>query len=208
MKKRFKWEPPALMALVLLLGVWLVIAPGRIKGRDGAREVDIRIGSSRGIVEVYRPQPPSEPEFRVLLRNGFIGPTLSADEFQRQYGDEVYETATGTSGNWLFRIFNITSWASLVWVVIGFAGQIAFSGRMLLQWFVSERKRESVIPEAFWWLSLIGGVALFAYFVWRQDIVGVLGQSSGLVIYARNIRLIHKQRRRVLGVPEPSATGT
>jgi lipid-A-disaccharide synthase-like uncharacterized protein len=79
---------------------------------------------------------------------------------------------------------------------------------MLLQWFVSERKRESVIPEAFWWLSLIGGVALFAYFVWRQDIVGVLGQSSGLVIYARNIRLIYKQRKRALEAAEQPAGGT
>jgi lipid-A-disaccharide synthase-like uncharacterized protein len=208
MKKRFKWEPPALMALVLLLGVWLVVAPGRIKGREGAREIDVRVGSSRGIVEVYRPTADATPEFRVLLRNGFTGPTLSGDEFRRQYGDEVYETATGASANWLFRIFNITSWASLVWVVIGFAGQIAFSGRMLLQWFVRERKRESVIPEAFWWLSLIGGVALFAYFVWRQDIVGVLGQSSGLVIYARNIRLIYKQRKRALEAAEQPAGGT
>ncbi|MEL7472603.1 MAG: lipid-A-disaccharide synthase N-terminal domain-containing protein, partial [Planctomycetota bacterium] len=64
------------------------------------------------------------------------------------------------------------------------------------QWVVSEKKRQSVVPEAFWWLSLVGGAALFTYFVWRRDIVGVLGQSTGVVIYARNLRLIHKQRRR------------
>ncbi len=196
MKKRFKWEPFALMVLLLLLGAWLVLAPGKIKGREGSREVDLRLGSSRGIVEVYRPAATSDPELRVLLRNGFVGPTLTPDEFRRLYGNEVYETATGAAANWAFRLFNITSWASLVWVLIGFAGQFAFTGRMLLQWFVSERKRESVIPEAFWWLSLLGGTALFAYFVWRQDIVAVLGQSSGVVIYARNIRLIYKQRRR------------
>jgi lipid-A-disaccharide synthase-like uncharacterized protein len=156
-------------------------------------------------VEVYRPIVPSpsaevrqsgEPEFRVLLRNGFVSPTMSADQFIERYGQDVYKTATGASANWLFRLLNITSWASLVWVVIGFGGQFAFTGRMLLQWFISEKKKESVVPEAFWWLSLIGGTALFAYFVWRQDIVAVLGQSSGVVIYARNLRLIYKQRRR------------
>jgi hypothetical protein len=64
-----------------------------------------------------------------------------------------------------------------------------------------------VIPASFWWLSLFGGVALFAYFVWRQDFVGVLGQSSGIVIYARNIRLIYKRRRRETDelVPESPA---
>jgi lipid-A-disaccharide synthase-like uncharacterized protein len=83
-----------------------------------------------------------------------------------------------------------------MWVAVGFAGQMAFFGRMMIQWLVSEKQRKSVIPPLFWWLSLVGGVALFAYFAWRQDAVGVLGQTSGVVIYARNIRLIRKQRRR------------
>ncbi len=48
----------------------------------------------------------------------------------------------------------------------------------------------------FWWLSFLGGVCLFTYFVWRKDAVGVLGQATGVVIYARNLRLIHKERTR------------
>ncbi|MBL9032670.1 MAG: lipid-A-disaccharide synthase N-terminal domain-containing protein [Phycisphaerae bacterium] len=99
--------------------------------------------------------------------------------------------------NPVFRVLNITSWANVVWVGIGLGGQIAFSGRMLLQWFISERRRESVITESFWWFSLFGALALFSYFVWRQDPVGILGQASGIVIYARNLRLIHKRRRRM-----------
>ncbi|MBL8747241.1 MAG: lipid-A-disaccharide synthase N-terminal domain-containing protein [Phycisphaerae bacterium] len=94
-----------------------------------------------------------------------------------------------------------------MWVALGFGGQIAFSGRMLLQWFVSEREKQSIVPSAFWWMSLIGGAMLFAYFVWRQDVVGVLGQSSGLVIYGRNIRLIHKRKRRETRTPPPSRDG-
>jgi lipid-A-disaccharide synthase-like uncharacterized protein len=45
-------------------------------------------------------------------------------------------------------------------------------------------------------MSLFGGLAVFAYFVWRQDIVGVLGQCSGVVIYARNLKLIAKNKKR------------
>ncbi|TVQ63052.1 MAG: hypothetical protein EA379_04500 [Phycisphaerales bacterium] len=84
----------------------------------------------------------------------------------------------------------------MAWIAVGFGGQAAFFGRMMLQWVVSERSRQSVVPAAFWWLSLLGGAALFSYFVWRRDVVGVLGQSTGVVIYARNLRLIYKSRRR------------
>ncbi|MCC6428545.1 MAG: lipid-A-disaccharide synthase N-terminal domain-containing protein [Phycisphaerales bacterium] len=83
-----------------------------------------------------------------------------------------------------------------MWVAIGFSGQLAFSFRMLIQWWVSEKRRESHVPMAFWLWSLVGSVMLFAYFIWRQDPVGVLGQCTGLVVYARNLRLIHKTRRR------------
>jgi lipid-A-disaccharide synthase-like uncharacterized protein len=87
----------------------------------------------------------------------------------------------------------------LFWISVGFGGQILFSGRMFLQWLISERHKHSVITPSFWWFSLLGGVCLFAYFVWRQDVVGVIGQSSGIVIYARNLRLIAKQKRREAG---------
>ncbi|MBL0920631.1 MAG: lipid-A-disaccharide synthase N-terminal domain-containing protein [Phycisphaerales bacterium] len=98
--------------------------------------------------------------------------------------------------HWLLRAFNITSWGNLAWIALGLGGQMAFFGRMFVQWVASERERRSVVPAAFWWLSLIGGLALFSYFIWRRDVVGVLGQSTGVVIYARNLRLIAKARRR------------
>ncbi len=96
----------------------------------------------------------------------------------------------------LLGFFNISSWSNFVWIAIGLGGQAAFFGRMFIQWVVSEKSRQSQVPELFWWLSFIGGVCLFAYFVWRVDVVGVLGQSTGVVIYARNLRLIKKQKRR------------
>ena len=72
----------------------------------------------------------------------------------------------------------------------------------MVQWVVSERSRVSTVPELFWWFSFVGGVSLFTYFVWRKDVVGVLGQATGVVIYARNLRLIQKQRRRAGVTPE------
>jgi lipid-A-disaccharide synthase-like uncharacterized protein len=65
---------------------------------------------------------------------------------------------------------------------------------MLLQWLVSERSRRSVVPVGFWWLSLLGASMLLVYFVWRRDIVGVVGQSTGWIIYGRNLWLIYRER--------------
>jgi lipid-A-disaccharide synthase-like uncharacterized protein len=45
---------------------------------------------------------------------------------------------------------------------------------------------------AFWWMSLVGASMLLVYFIWRRDIVGILGQATGWFIYIRNLVLIHK----------------
>lgn len=94
---------------------------------------------------------------------------------------------------WYQRVLNITSSAGIAWVAIGMAGQLLFTGRMLVQWLVSERERRSVVPAAFWWMSLGGGIMLLVYFIWRKDIVGVLGQGLGTVVYLRNLMLIYRQ---------------
>ncbi|MDX2131165.1 MAG: lipid-A-disaccharide synthase N-terminal domain-containing protein [Planctomycetota bacterium] len=203
-RKRLKWEPWALMLLVMGLGMYLIWSPiSGLKGprpAPGTRAIELRVGGQRGIVEVD--DRAAAPAFRVLLRNGYESPIMDARAFASMFGEESLRAATRTESP-LFRVLNITSWTGLVWVLLGFAGQLAFTGRMLVQWLVSERKKASVIPEVFWWMSLIGGVLLFTYFVWRQDFIGVLGQSSGVVIYARNLRLIHKKRRRAAARPDP-----
>ena len=94
----------------------------------------------------------------------------------------------------LYRVLNITTPWSLVWIAIGFAGQALFTLRMLLQWWASEKEKRSVVPIAFWWGSLGGGILLLLYFVWRKDVVGVVGQSTGVFVYARNLVLIHRNR--------------
>ena len=96
--------------------------------------------------------------------------------------------------------------AALAWVGLGLLGQVLFTGRMLVQWWTSERHRRSVVPPIFWWMSLAGATMLLAYFLWRRDVVGVLGQGVGWVVYARNLWLIHRPPDGV--TPAPTAPPT
>jgi lipid-A-disaccharide synthase-like uncharacterized protein len=76
------------------------------------------------------------------------------------------------------------------WLALGFLGQALFSARFVVQWIASERRKASVVPVAFWWLSLGGGSALLAYAIHRGDPVFVLGQAAGLLVYGRNLSLL------------------
>ncbi len=200
-RKRTKWEPAALMALVLGLGLWIAFGPAGkpvFPVSPGALTQDVRIGQTRGVLEATPGAPETaDISFRLWIKGGPTPPpTWSRADAERILGQGVVQDTLNSSHNRVFRALNITSWVNLVWVGIGLLGQVAFSGRMLLQWITSEKSRKSVITESFWWFSLIGGVLLFSYFVFRQDPIGILGQASGIVIYARNIRLLRKQARR------------
>ncbi|MGQ9670622.1 MAG: lipid-A-disaccharide synthase N-terminal domain-containing protein [Desulfosoma sp.] len=86
-----------------------------------------------------------------------------------------------------------------IWLGIGFSAQALFSARFLIQWIASEKAGRSVVPVAFWFLSLLGGALLLAYAVWRRDPVFILGQGTGLIIYSRNLYLIHREKRAKQG---------
>lgn len=83
-----------------------------------------------------------------------------------------------------------------IWLGIGFFAQALFASRFIVQWIASEKAKESVVPVAFWYISLLGGILLFLYATWRQDPVFMLGQGSGIFIYSRNLYLIHKKKKR------------
>ncbi|MEO6625033.1 MAG: lipid-A-disaccharide synthase N-terminal domain-containing protein [Burkholderiaceae bacterium] len=81
------------------------------------------------------------------------------------------------------------------WLVIGFIGQGLFSARFFVQWLKSEKLKKSVIPSAFWYFSVAGGMTLLAYAIHRRDPVFIIGQASGLVIYFRNLQFLWRDRR-------------
>lgn len=83
-----------------------------------------------------------------------------------------------------------------IWLIIGFVAQAMFGSRFLIQWIASEKKKKSVIPVQFWYLSLFGGSLLLAYAIHRKDPVFILGQSTGVIIYARNLWFIHRRGYR------------
>jgi len=78
---------------------------------------------------------------------------------------------------------------------VGLVGQLLFTGRFLVQWIVSERQGASVMPIAFWFFSMAGGLMLLFYALWRKDPVIALGQIVGLFVYGRNLNLINRQSR-------------
>ena len=82
---------------------------------------------------------------------------------------------------------NFEEW---LWLGIGLIGQLLFSMRFLVQWISSERERRSIIPVAFWYLSIAGGMVLLAYAIHRRDPVFIVGQLTGVFIYCRNLYFV------------------
>lgn len=201
-----KSGPVLAMVALLFVGMWLVLQPslarprGQLVTRIGAVEVlsvQRPVGAGDEAGEATAGSATGPFEYQVVNRPDLADRWISGEEFQALLRQEWQDWQSRPAfERAMLGFFNITSWTNFAWIAVGLAGQIAFFGRMLVQWVVSEKRRESVVPTLFWWLSLGGGVCLFAYFVWRVDFVGVLGQSTGIVIYARNLRLIKKQKRR------------
>ena len=79
----------------------------------------------------------------------------------------------------------------------GMLGQICFSARFIIQWIFSEKKKKSVIPVAFWYFSLVGGVILLIYAILKKEPVFILGQAPGIFIYSRNIYIIRKRDKKM-----------
>ena len=96
---------------------------------------------------------------------------------------------------YLLQLFHVDSLHELIWVGIGLVGQLLFTGRFVVQWIASEKSRKSVIPVAFWWLSIAGGMILLSYALYRRDPVFILGQSMGVFIYVRNLWLIRYSQK-------------
>lgn len=80
------------------------------------------------------------------------------------------------------------------WLVFGLLCQFTFFMRFFIQWLASEKRKESYIPVAFWYLSLIGGVGILIYSIHIKDPVFIIGQGTGVLIYTRNLILIYRKK--------------
>ena len=92
----------------------------------------------------------------------------------------------------LFQQENIPGWL----IVFGTVGQFTFTRRFIYQWRYSARAGESLLPTTFWLISLLGSGMIIAYAIIRRDPVLILGQSTGFVVYLRNIMISRRAARR------------
>lgn len=81
------------------------------------------------------------------------------------------------------------------WVVLGLVAQGLFTMRFLVQWIASERAGHSVIPTAFWFLSIGGGLLLLVYALYRKDVVFIAGQAFGVFVYLRNLYFVLRDHK-------------
>ena len=96
-------------------------------------------------------------------------------------------------GDYLHDVFLVSlDW----WVLLGFIAQAFFTARFAVQWLASERVGHSVIPIAFWWCSIGGGLLLLAYALYRRDPVFIAVQAFGVFVYVRNLYFVLRDRRR------------
>lgn len=93
----------------------------------------------------------------------------------------------------LFRIMpaNITEW---VWFLTGMVGEFVFFLRFVVQWIASERKKRTVVPMAFWHLSLAGTAMVLAYAIYKLDPVFILAYSLNIFIYVRNLTIARRHQ--------------
>ena len=81
------------------------------------------------------------------------------------------------------------------WEATAFIGEAVFGGRFVLQWIVSEYRKKSHVPVAFWYMSIIGSIILAAYSIHIEKPVLILAFTLQIGIYVRNLHLIKKERK-------------
>ena len=84
---------------------------------------------------------------------------------------------------------------SIYWIGFGLLGNAAFFSRFMVQWIASERAGRSLVPVAFWWLSIAGSVILLTYAIHRGDPIFILAYLPNSVVYTRNLILVRRERR-------------
>ncbi len=176
---------PACLPIVVFAAAMLLAGPACAVADEDTPHATVKVKLEGADEKVHVVEQP-DGAYRFVLRTADGHVPLSPDAFARRVHSEQ------TRRSFLETLLNITSPWGVAWVVLGLAGQVLFAGRMLVQWLVSEKHKRSVVPPVFWWMSLGGASMLLAYFLWRKDIVGVLGQCTGWLIYTRNLWMIYR----------------
>ncbi len=82
-----------------------------------------------------------------------------------------------------------------VWKVVGWLGNVVFSSRFIVQWYVTEKKKRVVVPQAFWWLSLAGSLIFLCYSIHQRDSVFIFAYAFTWLPYTRNL-IIHFRHKK------------
>jgi lipid-A-disaccharide synthase-like uncharacterized protein len=175
------------IGMLLALGAWVyyTLMQSTPITKPGGVEVSVQLTGASDKAVLYQAADGTH-RYIITEHPGNRQVDLSSEELAaRTHGDRSART-------WSQKILNVSDPFGYLWVGLGFLGQILFTGRMVVQWLVSERRGESVVPPIFWWMSLIGASMLMAYFMWRRDPIGLLGQAFGWFIYVRNLWMIYR----------------
>ncbi|PTY05193.1 hypothetical protein DB347_17140 [Opitutaceae bacterium EW11] len=61
------------------------------------------------------------------------------------------------------------------WKIVGYIGVLMFGGRWVVQLVASRIANRPVMPRTFWYMSMVGSIALLSYFIFgKNDSVGIL----------------------------------
>src|SRR5947209_4995480 len=153
------------VGLIVLLAIWVVHAmkasPAK---RPNSVEVSIQLPDAK---EKATLAPGDDGRYRyTILQTDGQTVELTPDELAARLHREQ------ASRTWIQKVLNVNNPFGYLWVGLGLFGQVLFTGRMVVQWLVSEKAKKSTVPPIFWWMSLVGSTMLMAYFLWRRDPVG------------------------------------
>jgi lipid-A-disaccharide synthase-like uncharacterized protein len=98
---------------------------------------------------------------------------------------------------WLSANYTQYETTDMLWLVVGMIGQVVFASRFFVQLFYSEKAKKSVMPVAFWYISIAGGLITLVYSVrlGQMGLPFLIGQVGGLAVYGRNLMLIHREKK-------------
>ncbi len=92
------------------------------------------------------------------------------------------------------------------WSAVGWLGNLIFTTRFFVQWYYTEKRKQVVVPESFWWLSLTGSLMLLAYAIFSpHSLVFIVSYAFAWIPYMRNIVIHRRHALAQLACPSCSA---